>query len=93
MYLNARIHIILMCFWATIVSAANRRLSPIACSPGTDQEDDVSSSSSSGEYASFPRLDFFSDSDSLIDCYDLNFASEAPLKEEKREALCCVIII
>ncbi|KAL0736055.1 hypothetical protein Bca4012_012265 [Brassica carinata] len=34
-------------FWATIVSAANIRLPPIACSRGTDQEDDVSSSSSS----------------------------------------------
>ncbi|KAG5376969.1 hypothetical protein IGI04_041565 [Brassica rapa subsp. trilocularis] len=55
----------------SLVSAANRRLSPIACSRGTDQEDDVSSSSSS---------------DSLIDCYDLNFASKAPLKEEKTEA-------
>ncbi|CAF1786549.1 hypothetical protein HID58_089287 [Brassica napus] len=31
----------------SLVSAANRRLSPIACSRGTDQEDDVSSSSSS----------------------------------------------
>ncbi|XP_033137881.1 thylakoid membrane protein TERC, chloroplastic isoform X6 [Brassica rapa] len=37
----------------SLVSAANRRLSPIACSRGTDQEDDVSSSSS-GEYASSP---------------------------------------
>uniref|UniRef100_M4CXG6 Thylakoid membrane protein TERC, chloroplastic n=1 Tax=Brassica campestris TaxID=3711 RepID=M4CXG6_BRACM len=33
----------------SLVSAANRRLSPIACSRGTDQEDDVSSSSSEKE--------------------------------------------
>ena len=33
----------LMCFWFTIFSAANRRLPHIACSLGTDQEDDLSS--------------------------------------------------
>ncbi|WZZ03568.1 hypothetical protein YC2023_089489 [Brassica napus] len=32
-----------MCFWFTIFSAANRRLPHIACSLGTDQEDDLSS--------------------------------------------------
>ncbi|WZZ58808.1 hypothetical protein YC2023_058915 [Brassica napus] len=32
-----------MCFWFTIVSAANRRLPHIACSLGTDHEDDLSS--------------------------------------------------
>lgn len=45
----------LMCFWVTIVSAANRRLShppPITCSRDIDQEDDVSSSA--GE-ASSPK--------------------------------------
>jgi len=71
-----------MCFWVTILSAANRRLShlpPIACSRGIDQEDE-------GE-CFFSNI-FFCFFFSWIVCVSLTFASKTQLYI-KEEALSC----